>query len=105
MSKLPKIAIVGRPNVGKSALFNSICKQRIAIVDEAEGITRDRLYYDTDLFGRPFRLIDTGGIDGHSKATFNAEIKRQAEIAIEEADAIIMVVDATVGITTLDEEL
>ena len=105
MSRLPKIAIVGRPNVGKSALFNSICKKRIAIVDEAEGITRDRLYWDTDLFGRPFRIIDTGGIDARSKADFNEEVKRQAEIAIEEADAIIMVVDVTIGITTLDEEL
>ena len=103
--RLPKLAIVGRPNVGKSALFNRICKQKIAIVDEAEGITRDRLYADSDLFGMRFEVIDTGGIHASSKAVFNEEIKRQAEIAIEEADAIIQVVDAQVGSTDLDHEV
>lgn len=105
MSKLPKLAIVGRPNVGKSALFNRICKKKIAIVDEAEGITRDRLYADTELFGFPFQVIDTGGIDARSKAVFNEEIKRQAEIAIEEADVLVMVVDSQVGITDLDSDI
>jgi len=105
MKRQPTIAIVGRPNVGKSAIFNKVCKKRIAIVDEAEGITRDRLYDETELFGRPFRVIDTGGIDAHSPLPFNDEVKRQAEIAIEEADALIMVVDAHIGPTTLDEEL
>lgn len=105
MHRLPKIAIVGRPNVGKSALFNRICKKKIAIVDEAEGVTRDRLYYKTDLFGRPFEVIDTGGIDPRSRAEYNDHIKRQAEIAIEEADSIIFVVDSTSGITALDEEV
>jgi GTP-binding protein len=101
----PKLAIVGRPNVGKSALFNRICKQRIAIVDEAEGVTRDRLYAESDLFGFHFQVIDTGGINPRSKVTFNEEIKRQAEIAIEEADTIIQVVDAHVGVTDLDKEV
>ena len=105
MSKLPKIAIVGRPNVGKSALFNRICKKNIAIVDEAEGITRDRLYAEADFFGTPFQLIDTGGIDARSKAQFNEHIKRQAEIAIEEADSLIMVVDVHTGPTLLDKEI
>lgn len=105
MTHLPKLAIVGRPNVGKSALFNRICKQRIAIVDEAEGITRDRLYAGSELFGFPFEVIDTGGINPRSKVPFNEEIKRQAEIAIEEADTIIQVVDAHIGITTLDKEV
>jgi|688.fasta_scaffold43367_3 GTP-binding protein len=105
MPKLPKLAIVGRPNVGKSALFNRICKKKIAIVDEAEGVTRDRLYADTEFFGLPFQIIDTGGINPRSKALFNDEIKRQAEIAIEEADSIIMVVDAHIGITDLDKEV
>lgn len=105
MQKLPKLAIVGRPNVGKSALFNRICKKKIAIVDEAEGITRDRLYAESDLFGFPFQVIDTGGINPRSTAQFNEEIKRQAEIAIEEADTIIMVVDSQVGMTDLDFEL
>ena len=105
MSHLPKLAIVGRPNVGKSALFNRICKQKIAIVDEAEGITRDRLYAIGDLFGLNFEVIDTGGIDPRSKAPFNEEIKRQAEIAIEEADTIVQVVDGVVGVTDLDQEV
>lgn len=105
MSRLPKLAIVGRPNVGKSALFNCICKQRIAIVDEAEGVTRDRLYAKAEIFGVPFEVIDTGGINPRSLALFNEDIKRQAEIAIEEADAIIMVVDSQVGITDLDIDL
>lgn len=105
MPQLPKLAIVGRPNVGKSALFNRICKKKIAIVDEAEGVTRDRLYAEAEFFGTPFELIDTGGINARSQALFNAEIKKQAEIAIEEADFIIMVVDAMVGLTDLDAEI
>ncbi|PJD96275.1 MAG: ribosome biogenesis GTPase Der [Parachlamydia sp.] len=105
MSRLPKLALVGRPNVGKSALFNKICGKKIAIVDEAEGITRDRLYAETDLFGRRFEVIDTGGINPRSTAPFNEEIKRQAEIAIEEADTLVMVVDAHVGLTALDHEV
>lgn len=105
MTHLPKLAIVGRPNVGKSALFNRICKQKIAIVDEAEGITRDRLYAKSELFGLPFEVIDTGGINPRSKVPFNEEIKRQAEIAIEEADTIIQVVDGHIGVTDLDKEV
>ncbi len=105
MKRLPKLAIVGRPNVGKSALFNRICKRKIAIVDEAEGITRDRLYAESDLFGLHFEVIDTGGINPRSKVPFNEEIKRQAEIAIEEADVIIQVVDVHLGVTDLDKEV
>lgn len=105
MKHLPKLAIVGRPNVGKSALFNRICNKRIAIVDEAEGVTRDRLYEEASLFGFPFQVIDTGGIDPRSKAVFNEHIKRQAEIAIEEADTIVMVVDGKIGVTVLDQEI
>ncbi len=102
---LPKIALVGRPNVGKSALFNRICQKRISIVDEQEGITRDRLYADAEVFGRFFTLIDTGGIDFFGTLPFNEEVKRQAEIAIVEADAIILVVDGQIGPTPLDEEV
>ncbi len=105
MTQLPKLALVGRPNVGKSALFNAICKQRIAIVDEAEGITRDRLYTKTEVFGREIELIDTGGIDPRSKAPFNEQVKRQAEVAIEEADTLVLVVDAQIGVTELDREV
>ncbi len=100
-----KLALVGRPNVGKSALFNRIAKRRIAIVDEAEGITRDRLYTTATFLGREFELIDTGGIDAKSKADFNEEIRRQALIAIEEADTLVMVVDGTIGLTIWDEEV
>lgn len=105
MSQHPKLAIVGRPNVGKSALFNRIIKKKIAIVDEAEGVTRDRLYHEGDLFGFKFQVIDTGGIDPKSTADFNEHIKRQAEIAIEEADTLVMVVDSQIGPTALDEEV
>lgn len=101
----PKIALVGRPNVGKSALFNRICQKRLSIVEEHEGITRDRLYAKAEIFGREFILIDTGGIDISDGAPFNAEIRRQAKIAIEEADAIILVVDGSVGPHPLDEEV
>jgi len=100
-----KIALIGRPNVGKSALFNRIVGKRISIVDEMEGVTRDRLYGEGDLFGRPFEIIDTGGMDPTGEVAFAEEVKRQAEIAIEEADSLILVVDATVGITQLDEEV
>ncbi len=104
MKKL-KLALVGRPNVGKSALFNRICGKRQSIVDEAEGTTRDRLYGETDFFGQPLSVIDTGGIDVRKGALYSEEIRRQAEIAVEEADAIVMVVDAKAGITPLDQEV
>lgn len=100
-----KLAIVGRPNVGKSALFNRICKKRIAIVDEAEGVTRDRLCAPAEVFGFPFEVIDTGGIDPGSHDAFQEEVRRQAEVAIKEADTLVMVVDGQVGITDLDERL
>ena len=100
-----KIALIGRPNVGKSALFNRIAKKRIAIVDEMEGVTRDRLYAEADLFGRPFEVIDTGGIDESSTIPFAEEVKLQAKVAIEEADSLIMVVDSRIGLTNLDENV
>jgi GTP-binding protein len=105
MKKLFKLALVGRPNVGKSALFNRICKKKIAIVDEQEGTTRDRIYAEADFFGTPFQVVDTGGMDAQSSAAFNKEILRQAEIAIEEADALVFVVDALSGVTDLDDQV
>lgn len=105
LTMLPKIAIVGRPNVGKSALFNRICQKRVSIVDEQEGITRDRIYAQADLFGRPFQLVDTGGIDPSGKVAFNEEIREQALFAVQEADALIFVVDGQVGPTHLDLEV
>jgi GTP-binding protein len=94
-----KIAIIGRPNVGKSALFNRICKKRISIVDAKEGVTRDRLYGKSCLFGKPFEIIDTGGIDESLK---NENIKEQAFIALKETDVVLMVVDGRVGPLNLD---
>jgi len=105
MKKRPKIALVGRPNVGKSALFNRICKKKIAIVDDIEGVTRDRLYAKTDLFGKLIEVIDTGGIGPVSELPFQEEVTLQTEIAIEEADSIIMVVDGSIGVTSLDEHV
>ncbi len=105
MSNRFKIAIVGRPNVGKSALFNRICGKRISIVHEMEGVTRDRLYADVDFFGKQIQLIDTGGIDPSLNLPFNEEVRRQAEIAIEEADSLIFVVNARDGISPLDFDL
>lgn len=105
MSRLPRVALVGRPNVGKSALFNAILGRRIAIVDELEGVTRDRLYARGDFFGKPFEMIDTGGIDSTSKIPFQEEVARQTEIAIQEADFLVMVVDANAGITSIDEKV
>ncbi|MFZ0565341.1 MAG: ribosome biogenesis GTPase Der [Chlamydiales bacterium] len=100
-----KLAIVGRPNVGKSALFNRICNKRMAIVDQEEGITRDRLYSEAEIFGVPFKVIDTGGLDSASSDPFKEAISVQTEIAIAEADALIMVVDAQVGLTQPDQAL
>lgn len=97
-----KLALVGRPNVGKSALFNRICRKRISIVDEAEGITRDRIYGDAENFGFHFQVIDTGGIDPKTQDRFKADIRRQAEIAIKEADSLVLVVDGRMGPTALD---
>lgn len=100
-----KLALVGRPNVGKSALFNRICKKRISIVDEMEGVTRDRIYAEADFFGKPFDVIDTGGISFQDELPFIEEVKQQAEIAIEEADVLVMVVDARTGVQELDREV
>ncbi len=97
-----KLAIVGRPNVGKSALFNHICKRRIAIIDEAEGTTRDRLYALSERYHFPFQVIDTGGVDPAADDRFQKGIRSQTESAIQEADSLILVVDSRVGITERD---
>lgn len=101
----PKVALVGRPNVGKSALFNRILKKRVSIVDEMEGVTRDRLYAEADFEGKPFILVDTAGIQLHDEDPLNLEILEQSRRAIAEASACIFVVDARVGLTELDREV
>jgi len=98
----PTIAIVGRPNVGKSTLFNRIAGERISIVEDVPGVTRDRIYAHGEWLGREFNLIDTGGID-LSDEPFMDQIKHQAEIAIDEADVIILVVSGREGVTDADE--
>lgn len=105
MSKHFKIALVGRPNVGKSALFNRMVGKRIAIVDEQEGVTRDRLYAKAEMFGKTFEMIDTGGVTSDASIPFFEEIKEQTLLAIEEADSLVMVVDCAVGLTSVDEEV
>jgi len=99
------VAIVGRPNVGKSALFNRLTGMRKAIVDDLEGVTRDRIYGKADWNGVEFSLIDTGGYVKDTDDVFEKEIKDQVELALDEADVILFVVDATKGITPLDREV
>ena len=98
----PIVAIVGRPNVGKSLLFNKLTGRRTAIVEDTPGVTRDRLYGDCEWNGRTFSLVDTGGIEPGTDSEMLQFMRRQAEIAIETADAIIMVTDVTVGLTAAD---
>ena len=104
-SSLPLIAIIGRPNVGKSTLFNRILGTRAAIVDDIPGVTRDRHYADGAYHGRAFRLVDTGGLDPTASEGMLALIKQQSQIAIAEADILIMLVDGRTGLTPADEEL
>ncbi|AXX64579.1 ribosome biogenesis GTPase Der [Bombilactobacillus bombi] len=99
---LPVVALVGRPNVGKSTIFNRIISQRLSIVEDTPGVTRDRIYAHGEWVGKEFSIIDTGGITLDDQ-TLNKEITGQAEIAIEEADVVVMIVDARVGVTPEDE--
>jgi GTP-binding protein len=101
----PLVAIVGRPNVGKSTFFNVIAGQRIAIVKDTPGVTRDRIYADTIWNGRTFTLIDTGGIDPHSEDVLLSQMRKQAEIAIETADLICFFIDGRTGLTHQDQEI
>jgi GTPase len=99
------VAIVGRPNVGKSTFFNRLLEQRKAIVDDVSGVTRDRQYGVADWAGKSFNLIDTGGFVPDSEDVFEQEIRKQVLIALEEANALIFMVDAATGITSLDEAM
>ncbi len=99
------IAIVGRTNVGKSTLFNRLIQRKEAIVESVSGVTRDRIYGKSDWNGYEFSLIDTGGYVYGSDDTFEGEIRKQVEFAIDEADVIIFVVDVKEGINPLDEDV
>src|ERR1700712_3894824 len=99
------IAITGRPNVGKSTFFNRLLEQRKAIVDDQSGVTRDRQYGIAEWIGKSFNVIDTGGFVPQSEDIFEKEIRKQVLIAVEEANAVIFMVDAATGITNLDEAM
>jgi len=104
MSK-PLVAIVGRPNVGKSTLFNRLIGHRVAIVEDTPGVTRDRIYGDAEWLNYSFTLIDTGGIEPASEDTIAVQMRRQAELAIETCDVILFIVDGREGMTSADEEV
>ena len=104
MSK-PIVAVVGRPNVGKSTLFNKLCGQRLAIVEDTPGITRDRIFANCEWSGHEFLLVDTGGIEPKATEGILAHMREQAQIAIDTADCIIMVVDVRDGLTAADEDV
>lgn len=101
----PIVAVVGRPNVGKSTLFNKLCGQRLSIVDDTPGVTRDRIYGDCEWLNHNFLLVDTGGIEPHSDDIILSQMRRQAQLAIDSADVIIMVTDMTTGVVATDEEV
>ena len=103
--KRPVVAIVGRPNVGKSTFFNRVCGRKISIVKDMPGVTRDRIYGDAEWCGYAFSLVDTGGLDFASKDELNANIKMQAQIAIDLAEVIVFMVDGKEGITNQDYEV
>lgn len=102
---MPLVAIVGRPNVGKSTLFNRLTEQRQAIVHDEPGVTRDRIYGEVEWTGVEFDIVDTGGFVPRSEERFEAAIREQVMITLEEADVILFVVDTEVGITDLDQEV
>src|SRR4029078_1294398 len=102
---VPTVAIIGRPNVGKSTLFNRILGKKTAIVDDVPGVTRDRNYAEASYRNRPFRLVDTGGLDPSASEGMLALIKRQSEIAIAEADLLILLMDGRTGLTIPDQEV
>src|SRR5918911_3648640 len=103
--KLPQVVIVGRPNVGKSSLFNWLAGRRIAIVDPTAGVTRDRVSTLVKADGRFFELVDTGGMGIEDADNLTAQVERQIDAAIEQAAVVLFVVDARAGLMPLDEEV
>ncbi len=103
--KIPLVVIIGRPNVGKSTLFNRLTKSKNSIVDDVSGVTRDRIYGEVEWNGKMFRLMDTGGYVPDSADQFEAAIREQVHIALEEADAILFLTDARVGVNPIDIEV
>ena len=101
----PTVAIIGRPNVGKSTFFNYIAGKRISIVEDTPGVTRDRVYAEANWRGRNFMLVDTGGIEPESSDVILSQMRRQAEIAIEVADVIVFITDMKQGVTAADSDI
>ena len=101
----PIVAIVGRPNVGKSTLFNKLIGERLSIVDDTPGVTRDRIYGECEWNNRKIRIIDTGGIEPYSDDVILKQMRRQAELAIDTADVTILVTDVRDGVVATDEEV
>ena len=99
------VAVVGRPNVGKSTLFNVLAGERISIVKDTPGITRDRIYADSEWSGRKFTLIDTGGIEPESRDILLSQMREQAQIAIDTADVILFLVDVKQGLVDADSKV
>ncbi|WP_297377410.1 GTPase, partial [uncultured Helcococcus sp.] len=99
----PIVSIIGRPNVGKSTLFNKLVGKRLSITEDTPGITRDRLYSEVEWQNNHFTLIDTGGLELDDSGDFNKDIENQANLAIDSSDLIILLVDGRAGITSLDE--
>src|SRR5689334_5218121 len=102
---LPVVAIVGRPNVGKSTLFNRLVGRRLALVDDRPGVTRDRREGDAMLLGVPFRVVDTAGFEDEDPQSLPGRMRAQTEAAVAGADVALFLIDARTGITPLDEEL
>src|SRR5687767_1622841 len=105
MPRQPTIAIVGRPNVGKSTLFNRLVGRKLALVDDAPGVTRDRREGDAALLGLEFRVIDTAGYEDEDPATLPGRMRAQTVAAVREADVALFLIDARAGVTPLDEEI
>ena len=101
----PIVAIVGRPNVGKSTLFNKIVGRRLSIVEDTPGVTRDRIFGDGEWCGRTFSLVDTGGLEPASKDVLLSQMREQVQIAIDAASAIVFVTDLRSGVTATDQEV
>ncbi len=101
----PLVAIVGRPNVGKSLLFNRLVGQRLSIVEDTPGVTRDRLYAECEWCGRSFDLVDTGGIEPNTDSEILLFMREQAQIAIDAATVIILVTDLRTGVTAADKDV
>src|SRR5919112_5322310 len=105
MPRLPTVAIVGRPNVGKSTLFNRLVGKRVALVDDRPGVTRDRREGEGSLLGLDFRIIDTAGYEDEDPETLPGRMRAQTVAAVREADVALLLIDARAGVTPLDEEI